>query len=515
MTLANRFCMMSLCVGCLLGVGALLHTVPVSAQQSTQPPNDDGVLYINAYVDVDQSYNLYVDTYLETDYDEEDLDYIELDAQVHEDSGLIDHGEDPGEDPAELKASYGVVPTGHTYQIDAQGYACFDDEDGGGDGGGDDDDCDRISTYASVYVQSPPPLITSISPPNFTQGDQGTNFTIVGSNFIENSTDQLTLNVHGGSNPFTLINAPSTCTSSCTATFSYDFSGYPAGTYTLSLSNNEGESDYKSFTVTASSAETSQTFPADTCAVTSSPKVGFTSIVSTGTASSGGTLSVSFSGAPFSKVNPTIAYGASSTPASIASNVAALVSSKYLQYGVSAKAFGPYIIYQGVSPLGVISHSFTDSSFSTTATSTTASAASMACYALPKLPCLGLWPDYDTARTYRSEGVTETPRRHIIRRHISNTPSAGPPPITVYANTIGATPDQLFSVAVQNYNFHTVLEGHPGSGGGIDYTFKTRTVNGVTFGIIGTNAAGADLQTNHFVLSNDRCSVVTSYPIVP
>jgi len=51
--------------------------------------------------------------------------------------------------------------------------------------------------------------------------------------------------------------------------------------------------------------------------------------------------------------------------------------------------------------------------------------------------------------------------------------------------------------------------------GGIDYTYPTRTVLGVTFGTIGIDASGNSLQTNHFVLSSDRCSVILSYPIAP
>jgi hypothetical protein len=509
-----RISLALLCVvAILLGAGHRFTSKAVHAQQSTQPPYDDGTFYIDSYVDVDDSHNLYVDAYMEVEFDyDEDIDEIELDAYVDQDGSLFDQGYGDGDDydPVELEADYGSQSPGHEYGLESDGYACFDD----GDGEDDFDDCywEYVGTaYGSVNVQAPPPLISSINPSSVQQGDQGT-LTVTGTNFIEYSGDQLTLNFHGGNNPFTLISAPSTCTSSCTATFSYDFSGYPTGTYTLSVSNNEGESDYQSFTVAV--APMSQTFPTDACAVTSSPKVGFTSIVSNAASSNGGTLSISFSGAAFSQVNPTIVYGAFSTPASIASNVAAVVSAKYLQYGISAKAFGPFVIYEGVTSLGAVTHSFTDSSFTTNASSTAASAASMACYALPHIPCLGLWPDYNTKRYYKSDGITETPREHIIRRHISNTASLGPPPTTVYLNTVGASTDQMFSI-VQAYNLHTVLSGNPGKGGGLDYKFPTRTIQGVTFGFIGVDGSGNDLQTNHFVLSPDKCSVITSYPIAP
>ncbi len=490
----------------LLAAQHQLASRPVHAQQSTQPPYEDGTFYIDSSVDVDSNYYLYSDSYMEVQFDfYEYIVYIEVDAQADEDEQPYYSDSGYGDDyrPAEVQLqSNDPVATGHEYGLDSEGYVCND----GGEG-----TCDLQyvgGVYATVYVQSPPPLISSVSPSSVTQGDQGT-LTVSGTNFIEYSGDQLTLNFHGGNNP--LISAPSVCTSSCTAKYSYDFTGSPAGTYTLSVSNNEGESDYESFTVVA--AQASLTFPADTCAVTSSPKVGFASIVSTGRTGSGGTLSVSFSGAAFTNVNPTVTYGAYSTPSSIASNVAAVISAKYLQYGLSAKAFGPYIIYQGVAPLGAVSHSFADPSFTTNASSAVASATAAACYALPHIPCLGIWPDYDTAILYRAEGVTETPRQHIIRRHISNTASFGPPPTTVYVNP-GVSVDFLFST-VQNYNRQTLFKGHPGKGGGIDYTFPAKTVMGVTFGVLGQDAAGNQLSTNHFVLSIDRCSVVTSYPIAP
>jgi hypothetical protein len=77
-------------------------------------------------------------------------------------------------------------------------------------------------------VTAPSPQIASLSTYSVTQGDTGT-LTISGSNFIESSGDQLTLNFSGASNPFTLTSTPSVCTTTCTATFSYNFSGYEGG----------------------------------------------------------------------------------------------------------------------------------------------------------------------------------------------------------------------------------------------------------------------------------------------
>ena len=212
-------------------------------------------------------------------------------------------------------------------------------------------------------------------------------------------------------------------------------------------------------------------------------------------------------------ISPTVTYGPYSTPSSIASHIAAIITKNYLQYGLSAKAFGPNIIYGGTTPLGTVSVT-SGSSFTTDPSPAAATAAATACYAIPSLPCLGLWPDYNTARLYKNEGITETPRQHIMRKHILGTPTLGPPPNTVYANTVGATPDVLFSI-VQQWNFNTVLLGKPGTGGGLDYTFPSVTIGGVTYGLIGIDGSGNDVSTNHFVLSPDRCTAITSYPIAP
>jgi hypothetical protein len=271
-------------------------------------------------------------------------------------------------------------------------------------------------------------------------------------------------------------------------------------------------SDDSTYASVSVSAPPPQTFPTDPCAVTSDPKAGFSSIVSTGTTSTG-TVAISFSGAAFAAISPKVTYGPYSTPSSIASNIAALISKNYLQYGLSARSFGPSIIYGGTAALGTVGVT-SGSSFTGNTSPTAATAAATACYAIPSIPCLGLWPDYDTKRLYTQEGITETPRQHIIRRHILGTPTLGPPPITVYANTVGATPDELFSI-VQQYNFKTVLLGTKAGAGGLSYTFPSTTIGGVTYGLIGKDGAGNDLYTNFFVLSPDRCSAITSYPVAP
>ncbi len=391
------------------------------------------------------------------------------------------------------------------------GYVCFDDGEG---------DCewdyDSIGpAYASVNVTTPSPQIASLSTYSVTKGDTGT-LTITGSNFIESSGDQLTLNFSGASNPFTLTSTPSVCTTTCTATFSYNFSGYPAGSYTLSVTNNEGTSNSESFTVVATAPPPS--FSKDPCAVTSNPQLGFSSIVPTATAGGAGTMAVSFSGTAFATISPSVTYGPYSTPSSIASSIAALITKQYLQYGLSARAFGASVIYSGTTNLGTVRVT-AGSSFTTDTSSAAATAAGIACYAaihLP-LPCLGLLPDYDTPRTYRQGNITETPREHITRKHIVG-PATAVPLNTVYTSE-GYTPPlttaQIFRL-VQAYNFTTVLLNPfpTPSGTGVVYihTFQSQSNPSYSSGWIGHDAAGTDLYTNNLFLSADRCTVNTSYP---
>lgn len=145
------------------------------------------------------------------------------------------------------------------------------------------------------------------------------------------------------------------------------------------MANNEGESDYASFTVVSP-------WPADPCAVSSSPKAGFSSFVSTGAAGGGGTVTVSFGGAAYSAVNQAVSYGPYSMPSSIASNIAALITSNYKQYGLTARAFGPNVVYSGKATLGTVNHAITGPSIGTDSSSTAASATAGACAEAPPSP---------------------------------------------------------------------------------------------------------------------------------
>jgi hypothetical protein len=510
---ANRIWLTAiLVVVCAVGAAYGFHVRPVFAQQNTQV-YDDGSVYIYAWVDVDSNYYLYTQSYTQWESDAyEDIDAVQDRIQVDEDqAAFYDDYAAPGgtlSDYGKLKSDKPVA-TGHEYGVISIGYVCIDDEEGG---------CTwssypyASSPHASVNVSYPPPRIYSITPASVTQGDQGT-LTLTGADFIENSSDQLTLNFSGSTNPFTLTSAPSTCTTNCTATYSYDFTGYTPGTYQLSLTNNEASSDNYSFTV---NQYTPHTLPPDPCAITSNPQTGYSYIVPTGTVGGSGTMSMSFSGAAFSNLSPTtVPYGPYSTPSSIASNLAALITTKYAQNGMFARAFGSNIIYGGVAALGTVTTSITGPSFTTSSSSAAASAAASACYAVPKPPCLGLFPNYDFSRPYYG-GITETARQHITRKHIVGPPTANPKN-TVYIGNGGLPPS--FSL-IEAYNIYTVLRNPTGSvsGNGLrfTYTFQKQTTllpgGYVESGFIGADAANNDLYTNNLFLTSDRCTVNTSFP---
>jgi hypothetical protein len=275
-------------------------------------------------------------------------------------------------DYGKLKSDISVV-TGHEYGVISIGYVCIDDEEGG---------CTwypyASSQHASVNVAVPTPQITSLSTYSVSQGDHGT-LTITGTNLVKNSGDQLTINFSGSGNPFSLTGTPS----SSTASFSYNFSGYPAGTYNLSVTNNEGTSNSKTFTVIY---EAPQDPIADPCAVTSNPQTRYSAIVSTGTAGGSGSMAVSFSVTAFAAVSASVTYGPYSTPSSIAANIASLITRNYYRYGLGAKAFGPLIVYSGNTTLGTVNNLVTGPSFTTTTSSTTAAEAESACGSAPPPP---------------------------------------------------------------------------------------------------------------------------------
>lgn len=357
--------------------------------------------------------------------------------------------------------------------------------------------------YTYQQFSTAPPHVSSISPRSIVRGTSGS-FYLQGTN-LQDDFGVFTVRALNGDNISVAWSAQSS------ASLSYTIAADATeGTHRFTVSNTWGESEPVSFTVLSTPPSLP---PLDPCAVTSSPKVGFSSLVSTGTPGSNGSVVISFSGAAFTAISATVTYGPSSTPSSIASNIAALISTKYLQFGLSAKAFGSRVIYGGTTNLGTVSVAG-GTAFTADTSSTAANGATLACYAapLPLYRCLGLFPSYDALHVYTTEGVTETPRDHIIRKHVAGIPTLVPPN-TVYTSD-GLTPAQAFS-AVQRKNFITVL-ANPLATSVYRFTFphiRLPTAGGtMEAGWIGTDAAGNDLYTNTLYLSPDRCFAITSFP---
>jgi len=489
---SNRFWIMSICATvCLLSATHWFHTKPIYAQQSSNY-YDDGTFYISASVDVDSSYNLYLDSYMEVEFDDyEDIDETEVDAYVDEDGQTFASYSGYGDDfdPAEVSLeSTSPVAGGHEYGLESDGYACFDDGEG---------DCDPEyvgSTYASVNVATPPPHIDSINPSSVNEGDQGT-LTINGSNLVENSGDQLTINYSDGGDPFEL-----TGVSSSTASFTYDFTGYPPGTYTISVTNNEGTSNSKTFTVNP---------PLNACSQSTVPNSVTLQIAGLGNQS--GKFTLSHPTATVTGATTTVSYGPFSTPSSVASSLASTITRNYAYQGITAQADGPSITIQARNTFGSLSVTSPGS------TSNIGTPTSVSCVVLPTVPCTGLFPDYDYTRTNPYADGSTTPRQHIINKHILGTPTTTPPN-TVYINPGGYSVDDMF-LLVKAYNWTTVLLNPFPVKGAFRHTY-TKTTQSTPTGIvekgfIGKDASGNDLYTNELYLSKDRCRVNTSYPVKP
>jgi hypothetical protein len=90
---------------------------------------------------------------------------------------------------------------------------------------------------------------------------------------------------------------------------------------------------------------------------------GFTDIISTGITPGGsGTMTLTFNNGSFNGFGVTVPYGQFSTPESIAAHIAALITSKYNNQGLSAQAIGSQIIYQGIMPVGIATFTTSESS---------------------------------------------------------------------------------------------------------------------------------------------------------
>lgn len=237
--------------------------------------------------------------------------------------------------------------------------------------------------YTYLQFSPVPPQVSSISPKSVVRGTSGS-FYLQGTN-LQDDFGVFTVRVLDGDNISVAWSAQSS------ASLSYTIAANATeGTHRFTVSNTWGESEPISFTVNSG-------WPINPCEVSSSPTSGYTSIVPTGTAGDSGTMTVSFSGAAYSAVSQTVSYGPNSTPSSIAASIAALITANYTQYGLTARAFGPNVVYSGKSTVGTVNHVITGTSVTTTTSSAAETAAGMACAAAPpQLPskCGDLNQDY-------------------------------------------------------------------------------------------------------------------------
>jgi hypothetical protein len=214
-------------------------------------------------------------------------------------------------------------------------------------------------------VCTPPAVVTSLNPPvwqagsNFTLTISGTGFgtapTVhvsgaagVSAGLATNTSaagtqTQVTVNV--------AVNAPDGI-----ATVQVQ-PGYTGNNYTCG--NCNGSSPVGSSTAQVVGAQNQNSCPEELDATS-----GFSAIASTGLAIGGsGTMSVSFSGGSYSGYGVTVPYGQFSTPESIASHLAALITKKYASSGLFAQAYGAYILYKSNATLGNPGFAASGSSF--------------------------------------------------------------------------------------------------------------------------------------------------------
>jgi hypothetical protein len=285
--------------------------------------------------------------------------------------------------------SSGPVPAGYTYTAAVSysvTYSCDDERDGDDDCGYGEDcddgiDCwvyDDPTGYASIDIPDPPIVVTAIDPTSAYVGDPlSIHITVTGiQSGATVTTDACCIVI--GNLQFIIISSPGVQSTETISVTGQILPSQTAGVVNFIVTNPDGDSDSGQFTVLPIPSPPAAP-PADPCAVGSDPQVGSTSIMSTGNTGGSGTMSVSFSGAAYAAVTPTVTYGPYSTPSSIAANIAALITKNYYRYGLSAKAFGPNVIYSGLETVGNVTNAATGSSFTTDISSTAATAAENSC----------------------------------------------------------------------------------------------------------------------------------------
>ncbi len=214
-----------------------------------------------------------------------------------------------------------------------------------------------------TYLQFSPvqPQVSAISPQGVVRGTSDS-FNLQGSH-LQDDFGVFTVRALDGDN-ISVASSDQT-----TASLSYTIAAdATVGTHRFTVSNTWGESEPVSFTVNAATGFNAQQ---NACPAMVDATSGFSSIAPSGLAVGGsGSMTVSFSQGSFSGFGITVPYGPNSTPESIASHLAALITKQYSSSGLTAQAYGANILYKGNAALGTAtftpagpSGSSSDSSF--------------------------------------------------------------------------------------------------------------------------------------------------------
>jgi hypothetical protein len=195
-----------------------------------------------------------------------------------------------------------------------------------------------------------------------------------------------------------------------------------------------------------------------------------------------GTVTASFSGGAFDASNVTVPYGQYSTPESIAAHIAALITKKYYSSGLSAQAFGAYVVYKSTVTLGTPNLTASGSSF-TKNNSTTACPAVNTKYVLAVMNDSVTWVDqgmnngrvveYDLETWPSAQNPRGTPpslANAVVTEHLTTCMAYGCSSsgvvsgqfTDVLGNTSGSkvgvyTPDRYFTVTANGQNLGHIV----------------------------------------------------------
>jgi hypothetical protein len=251
--------------------------------------------------------------------------------------------------------------------------------------------------------------------------------------------------------------------------------------------------------------------PSDTDATS-----GFSTITPSGLAIGGsGSMAVSFSNGSFSGFGITVPYGPNSTPESIASHLAALITKQYASSGLTAQAYGANILYKGNATLG-------NANFTPSGSSFAADPAPAACppanlrYVLAVSSDTVTWINVpgstgDTARqvTYVIENF---PPPHTTRFHDLTSPQYTNADITEHLTVNGYTSSNVFPDGVYRHAGQFVDEI-----GSRDW-FKTKTGSFITdrwFSVIMDGNDLGHIMSYDQAGTHDKDHIKITFPIGP